>query len=159
VFFVTADMRFPTLLVTKLCFQKLWDSGIGLSAWLVRLSIVDASVCAASNTTSSSSEVSRPSIVRELKETLFVREKCHVIELGTVSPHLLHLRIGGGPPLAASNCDTLRVLGAGTGIVSLVLAALRSADPTTGSESATASSHHETRILSTDLRESPLFCF
>jgi hypothetical protein len=45
-------------------------------------------------------------------------------------------------------------VGAGTGIVSLVLATLRSGNPAAAKST---SSHHWTRILSTDLRESPSF--
>ncbi|KAI9440757.1 putative methyltransferase-domain-containing protein [Lactarius indigo] len=82
--------------------QKLWDSGIGLSAWLVRLSAAAAS---------------QPALVQELRSRLFAPKECYVIELG-----------------------------AGTGIVSLVLAALRSSD--------TACAAHETRIFSTDLLSS-----
>ncbi|KAH9962670.1 putative methyltransferase-domain-containing protein [Russula dissimulans] len=93
--------------------KKLWDSGIGLSAWLVRLSTMDVDGSGAGSS-------SHPAIVRELKERLFSgREECHVIELG-----------------------------AGTGIVSLVLAALRS-------DNLGSSSHDEPgRILSTDLPSS-----
>ncbi|KAH9987134.1 putative methyltransferase-domain-containing protein [Russula compacta] len=87
--------------------KKLWDSGIGLSAWLEDVS---ASVA---------SQQQQPAIVRELEEKLFGREECRIIELG-----------------------------AGTGIVSLVLAALRSA------HLITSSPHHEDCILSTDLPSS-----
>ncbi|KAI0251413.1 putative methyltransferase-domain-containing protein [Lactifluus subvellereus] len=96
--------------------KKLWDSGIGLSAWLVRLFAAGAGAGAGA----AAADESQPGpavIVRELRERLVVREECRVIELG-----------------------------AGTGIVSLVLAALRSANP--------ASASHETRILSTDLPSS-----
>jgi len=55
--------------------------------------------------------------VQELRSRLFALQECHIIELG-----------------------------AGTGIVSLVLAALRSSD--------TACAAHETRIFSTDLLSS-----
>ncbi|KAI9440751.1 hypothetical protein H4582DRAFT_1492545 [Lactarius indigo] len=82
--------------------KKLWDSGIGLSAWLLRLSAAAAS---------------QPALVQELRSRLFAPKECYVIELG-----------------------------AGTGIVSLVLAALRSSD--------TASASHETHIFSTDLPSS-----
>ncbi|KAH9074847.1 putative methyltransferase-domain-containing protein [Lactarius deliciosus] len=82
--------------------KKLWDSGIGLSAWLVRLTAAAAS---------------QPALVQELRSRLFAPKECHIIELG-----------------------------AGTGIVSLVLAALRSSD--------TACAAHETRIFSTDLLSS-----
>ncbi|KAH9039287.1 putative methyltransferase-domain-containing protein [Lactarius pseudohatsudake] len=82
--------------------QKLWDSGIGLSAWLVRLTAAAAS---------------RPALVQELRSRLFAPKECYIIELG-----------------------------AGTGIVSLVLAALRSSD--------TACAAHETCIFSTDLPSS-----
>ncbi|KAI9510044.1 hypothetical protein F5148DRAFT_977404 [Russula earlei] len=92
--------------------KKLWDSGIGLSAWLVRLSALDVSGLAAS--------LSQPTIVHELKERLFSgRQGCHIIELG-----------------------------AGTGIVSLVLAALRSANL-----ASSVPPDEPCSILSTDLRE------
>lgn len=83
--------------------KKLWDSGIGLSAWLVRLSAAE-------------DVASQPTLVQELRSKLFVPQECHIIELG-----------------------------AGTGIVSLVLAALRSSDTCAA---------HETRIFSTDLLSS-----
>lgn len=86
--------------------KKLWDSGIGLSAWLVRLSAASGAHVA-----------SEPALVQELRSRLFARKDCHIVELG-----------------------------AGTGIVSLVLAALRSSD--------TACAAHETRIFSTDLLSS-----
>ncbi|KAH9167392.1 putative methyltransferase-domain-containing protein [Lactarius sanguifluus] len=82
--------------------KKLWDSGIGLSAWLVRLTAPAAS---------------QPALVQELRSRLFAPTECYIIELG-----------------------------AGTGIVSLVLAALRSSD--------TACAAHETCIFSTDLPSS-----
>ncbi|KAH8996134.1 putative methyltransferase-domain-containing protein [Lactarius hatsudake] len=82
--------------------KKLWDSGIGLSAWLVRLTAAAAS---------------QPALVQELRSRLFAPKECHIIELG-----------------------------AGTGIVSLILAALRSSN--------TACAAHETRIFSTDLLSS-----
>ncbi|KAH8991660.1 putative methyltransferase-domain-containing protein [Lactarius akahatsu] len=82
--------------------KKLWDSGIGLSAWLVDLLAV---------------ATSQPVLVQELRSRLFSLKECYIIELG-----------------------------AGTGIVSLVLAALRSSD--------TACAAHETCIFSTDLPSS-----
>jgi hypothetical protein len=51
--------------------QKLWDSGIGLSAWLVRLSAAE-------------DVASQPTLVQELRSKLFVPQECHIIELG---PH------------------------------------------------------------------------
>ncbi|KAF8273188.1 putative methyltransferase-domain-containing protein [Lactarius quietus] len=84
--------------------KKLWDSGIGLSAWLVRLSAAE-------------DVASQPALVQELRSRLFAPQECHIIELG-----------------------------AGTGIVSLVLAALRSSDA--------ACATYETRIFSTDLLSS-----
>ena len=121
----------------RLRFQKLWDSGIGLSAWLVRLSVTDVYLPAVA------SEPSRPAIIQELKDRLFGHDDCHIIELGNApsSTSLLIMAVVTVPYHA----------GAGTGIVSLVLAALRSANPTSGSSS---TSNHRTCILSTDLRES-----
>jgi hypothetical protein len=47
-----------------------------LSAWLVRLSVTDVDV---------SPESSHPAIVRELKDRLFKRDDCHIIELGNAA--------------------------------------------------------------------------
>jgi hypothetical protein len=134
-----ADMGGPH--IGQLRFQKLWDSGIGLSAWLVRLSVTDVDAPAVT------SESSQAGIVQELKDRLFGRDDCHIVELGN----------------AASSSGFLIMtvviydhVGAGTGIVSLVLAALRSASPTSES---TSTSNHGTCILSTDLRELSLFFF
>ena len=63
-------------------FQKLWDSGIGLSAWLVRLSVTDGDVPAVA------SEPLQPVIVQDLKDRLFGRDGCHIIELGNAPPRL-----------------------------------------------------------------------
>jgi hypothetical protein len=75
------------------CFlQKLWDSGIGLSAWLVRLSVMVVDPASAASVgagagAASEAESSPPAVVRELKERLFGRsEECHVIELGATPP-------------------------------------------------------------------------
>jgi hypothetical protein len=64
----------------RLRFQKLWDSGIGLSAWLVRLSVKDVDLSAVA------SESLQPVIVQELKDRLFGRDGCHIIELGKPRP-------------------------------------------------------------------------
>ncbi|KAI0272752.1 putative methyltransferase-domain-containing protein [Gloeopeniophorella convolvens] len=85
--------------------KKLWDSGIGLSAWLVRLAAQGDSVPALSP------------LVQTLRERLFAPNDCDIIELG-----------------------------AGTGTVSIVLAALRAASPSAAA--------HRTSILSTDLPSS-----
>ncbi len=53
--------------------QKLWDSGIGLSAWLVRLSAVPAPAAHVA---------SQPALVQELRSRLFAPKECHIIELG-----------------------------------------------------------------------------
>ncbi|KAH9971708.1 hypothetical protein BGW80DRAFT_431194 [Lactifluus volemus] len=102
--------------------EKLWDSGIGPSAWLVRLLVTTDHAAA---TVSASESESQPAsgdlgpriVVRELRERLALHEPCRIIELG-----------------------------AGTGIVSTVLAALRSTN--------LASAAHDTCILSTDLPSS-----
>ncbi|KAI0305793.1 putative methyltransferase-domain-containing protein [Multifurca ochricompacta] len=99
--------------------KKLWDSGIGLSAWLVQLSAAHASPTADTHSSSSFT------IVQELEERLFTLEECHIIELG-----------------------------AGTGIVSLVLAALRSAITTNSRRCPASSASFETHIFSTDLPSS-----
>ncbi|KAF8475360.1 putative methyltransferase-domain-containing protein [Russula ochroleuca] len=96
--------------------KKLWDSGIGLSAWLVHLS----SVKNVSAVESSIPSEQQPAVVPELKERLFGSKECHIIELG-----------------------------AGTGIVSLALAALRSVTSSTSQ-----GFHDESCILSTDLPSS-----
>ena len=93
------------------------------------------------------SESSPPGLVQELKDRLFGRDDCHIIELGKAAASNRFSDYDG--------CDcVVSCIGAGTGIVSLVLAALRSAKPT--SESA-STSNHGTSILSTDLRESSRF--
>lgn len=53
--------------------QKLWDSGIGLSAWLIRLS-------------AAKDIASQHVLVQELRNRLFAPHECHIIELG---PHRL----------------------------------------------------------------------
>jgi hypothetical protein len=70
--------------------QKLWDSGIGLSAWLVRLLVTTDRGAAAVAAVSASESESHPAsgdvgpgiVVQELRERLALREECHVIELG-----------------------------------------------------------------------------
>ncbi len=47
-----------------------------MSAWLVRLSVTDVDV---------SAESSQPAIVQELKDRLFGRDDCHIIELGNAA--------------------------------------------------------------------------
>lgn len=85
----------------------------------------------------------QPAVVLELKERLFGCNKCHIIELGA-PPVFLHFLPGLTLCFdCCMNC-TLRV-GAGTGIVSLVLAALLSVT--------SSASHAESCLLSTDLRE------
>lgn len=66
-------------------------------------------------------------------------QECHIIELG---PCGISLYFG-------TLIRTRSLTGAGTGIVSLVLAALRASD--------TACVAHKTRIFSTDLREQDPF--
>ena len=107
-----------------------------MSAWLVRLSVTDVA-----------SESSQPAIVQELKDRLFERDDCHIIELGNAPS-------SNGFLVMAVDVIVSYYVGAGTGIVSLVLAALRSANPTSDSNS---TSNHRTCILSTDLRESSHF--
>ncbi|KAI0057207.1 hypothetical protein BV25DRAFT_1920310 [Artomyces pyxidatus] len=86
--------------------KKLWDSGIGLSAWLTRLR-------------ASKPDDPQQQLVSELKTLLIDAQNCDVVELG-----------------------------AGTGMVSLVLAALRA------SSINDAELERKTRILSTDLPSS-----
>ena len=92
-------VRTTTALFCLFFLQKLWDSGIGLSAWLVRLSVVvvdPVSVASAGAGAASQAESSQPAVVRELKERLFGRgEECHVIELGAVPPAASLLLIVG----------------------------------------------------------------
>jgi hypothetical protein len=134
-----------------------------LSAWLVRLSVAvtdsDGSAVELESSESITSPL-QPAIVQELKERLFgySSKGCNIIELGAPSyppffpkafwdPHAhkqqLTTDVGAGRIL----------LGAGTGIVSLVLAGLRSA------HSAPAASYAESCILSTDLCELSTFNF
>ncbi|KAI0050943.1 hypothetical protein FA95DRAFT_1603038 [Auriscalpium vulgare] len=102
--------------------KKLWDSGIGLSAWLAQLSSTDWRA-------SLGIDVGDDILVRELRRVLFDAEECDAIELG-----------------------------AGTGMVSLVLAALRSSIPPPfvqeESSADVDSPRRHTRILSTDLPSS-----
>lgn len=88
--------------------QKLWDSGIGLSAWLVRLAAAAVVVEQdAPASMASRQQQQQPAIVRELKEKLFGREECRIIELGPG----LDLELGrapfsaGGAPPVSSICD------------------------------------------------------
>jgi hypothetical protein len=53
--------------------QKLWDSGIGLSAWLACLSAAE-------------DVASQPVLVQELRNRLFVPQEYNTIELG---PHCI----------------------------------------------------------------------
>ena len=59
--------------------QKLWDSGIGLSAWLARLSAAE-------------DVASQPVLVQELRRKLFAPQECNIIELG------LHCIVFGNTP-------------------------------------------------------------
>jgi hypothetical protein len=127
--------------------KKLWDSGIGLSAWLVHLS----SVKNVSAVESSIPSEQQPAVVPELKERLFGSKECHIIELGTLPYPLFCLffsffKVLG--PLRQLTVCTLYI-GAGTGIVSLALAALRSVTSSTSQ-----GFHDESCILSTDLPSS-----
>ena len=93
-------------------------------------------------------ESSQPGLVQELKDRLFGRDDCHIIELGNTASSNGFLIV-----TVVIVCRII-CIGAGTGIVSLVLAALRSANPTSDSAS---TSNRGTCILSTDLRESSHF--
>ena len=83
--------------------QKIWDSGIGLSSWLVQLkedhSLVQDNV-----------------LLQDLKQTLFSEEPKKVLELGTVH------RIS----VLWTHLLMLYLTGAGIGIVSATLSVLRS---------------------------------
>jgi protein N-lysine methyltransferase METTL21D len=80
-------------------FQKIWDSGIGLSSWLIGLD-----------------NGSQPAdgILATLKDALFSVQKRNILELGMVSRPVV--MFAEGAPV-----------GTGTGIVSLTLAAIISA--------------------------------
>ena len=133
-----------------------------MSAWLVHLSttVVDSDGPAVELESSESITTSslQPATVRELKERLFgysSSKGCNIIELGAPSYPLLLFFVF--PKLWDPHNQQLtteaRVLGAGTGIVSLVLAGLRSAV----SSASAPVSHAESCILSTDLREFSIF--
>jgi hypothetical protein len=79
-------------------------------------------------------------LARELRERLALHEECRIIELG--GPFPVHSSF----PSVRSPTHVLYMIGAGTGIVSIVLAALCSTH--------LASAAHDSCILSTDLRES-----
>jgi hypothetical protein len=123
----------------------LWDSGIGPSAWLVRLLVTTGHAAATisaseSESQSASGDLGPRIVVRELRERLALHEPCRIIELD--GPFPVHSSF----PSVRSPVHVLYMIGAGTGIVLTVLAALRSTD--------LASAAHDTCILSTDLRES-----
>lgn len=82
--------------------QKIWDSGIGLSAWLTDLY------------QDRSEERHQEPLVKKLRDILFAPERVDIIELGTRTLSFV-----------CSATHALPVIGAGTGIVSLVVAALR----------------------------------
>lgn len=79
----------------------MWDSGIGLSSWLVRLS--------------SAEQTETTPLLSELRQSLLEGKDRNIIELGeTIVFNLEHYVI---PPLC---------VGAGTGIVAITLSILRS---------------------------------
>ena len=98
---------------------------------------------------SSIPSVQQPTLVSELKERLFGSKECHIIELGAPS----YLSLFSFYFKKSWGIQLTLCVGAGTGIVSLVLAALRSAAPST----ATHAADSESCILSTDLREILIF--